>query len=197
MAGISKRTQISATISTRVMTALFICLALLPSISAFVAPCHFPKARPQPLHMSQVFEQMVDLPPTGSGLSAKMKFEPVLDVPSEIVEVRYRVPFGLDVAPKNNYAVCTKDGPGGEKIGDVLRYTSQWTLGLPRGDGVITTAMSFSGGISWQCSMFDVMRAKRWEDVVAALTSNVEQRTDEVVLLFERPLRDEDASKEE
>eukprot|EP00804_Cyclotella_cryptica_P005957 CCRYP_000216-RA/>CCRYP_000216-RA protein AED:0.25 eAED:0.25 QI:0/0/0/1/0/0.5/2/0/125 len=115
-----------------------------------------------------------------------MKFMPVLDAPSEIIEVRYKVPFGLDVAPKNNMAVCTKAGTAGEKPGDVLRYTSQWTLGLPRGDGVITTAMSFSGGISWQCSMFDVMAAKRWEDVVAALVSNESSRTDEVVLLFER-----------
>ncbi len=39
-----------------------------------------------------------------------MKFNPVLDVPSEIVEVRYAVPFGLDVAPKEGLAVCTKDG---------------------------------------------------------------------------------------
>lgn len=39
-----------------------------------------------------------------------MKFPPILDVPSEIVEVRYAVPFGLDVAPKEGLAVCTKDG---------------------------------------------------------------------------------------
>lgn len=51
---------------------------------------------------------MVDLP--GEGLAANMKFAPVLDVPSEIVEVRYAVPFGLDVAPKEGLAVCTKDG---------------------------------------------------------------------------------------
>jgi len=198
MSGISKRLPLPSTMLTGVVVSLFLCLASsLPSSSAFVGPFDRPNARPQTFLLSQVFEQMVDLPPSGSGLSAKMKFEPVLDVPSEIVEIRYKVPFGLDVAPKNNFAVCTKDGPGGEKVGDVLRYTSQWTLGLPRGDGVITTAMSFSGGISWQCSMFDVMRAKRWEDVVAALTSNVEQRTDEVVLLFERPLGDGDAYKEE
>jgi hypothetical protein len=101
---------------------------------------------------------------------------------------KQKVPFGLDVAPKNNMAICTKDGAGGEKVGDILRYTSQWTLGLPRGDGVITTAMSFSGGISWQVSMFDVMKAGRWEDVVEALVSNEGSRTDEVILLFERPI---------
>ncbi|KAL7545125.1 hypothetical protein ACHAWF_014492 [Thalassiosira exigua] len=174
-------------------------LSAIPSASAFLGPpqlkihnhqqCH--GTRPSALLMAndEPFERTVDLP--GEGLSAQMKFKPVLDVPSEIVEVRYKVPFGLDVAPKNNFAVCTKDGSGGEKAGDVLRYTSQWTLGLPRGDGVITTAMSFSGGISWQCSMFDVMRAGRWEDVVEALTSNVEGRADEVILLFERPLPEE------
>ncbi|EED88409.1 predicted protein [Thalassiosira pseudonana CCMP1335] len=139
------------------------------------------------LQMAEPFEMMVELPGRGE-MSAKMKFMPVLDVPSEIVEVRYKVPFGLDVAPKNNMAICTKDGAGGEKVGDILRYTSQWTLGLPRGDGVITTAMSFSGGISWQVSMFDVMKAGRWEDVVEALVSNEGSRTDEVILLFERPI---------
>ena len=36
--------------------------------------------------------------------------------------------------------------------------------------------------------MFDVMKAPRWEAVVEALTSNVDSRTDEVVLIFERPL---------
>lgn len=132
------------------------------------------------------FEVTVDLP--GEGLSAKMKFPSILDGPSEIVEVRYKLPFGLDVMPKDQKCVCTKDGAGGEKVGDVLRYTSQWTLGLPRGDGVMTTAMSFSGGISWQCSMFDVMNAGKWEEVVAALTSNSPDRTDEVVMLFERPM---------
>mmetsp|Transcript_4800 Transcript_4800/g.12072 ORF Transcript_4800/g.12072 Transcript_4800/m.12072 type:complete len:209 (-) Transcript_4800:1622-2248(-) len=135
----------------------------------------------------QAFELTIDLPGTGA-LSAQMKFKSVLDGPSEVVEVRYKLPFGLNVEPKNNFAVCTKDGAGGEKVGDVLRYTSQWTLGLPRGDGVMTTAMSFAGGIGWQCSMFDVMRAGKWEDVVEALTSNEENRTDQVILLFERPL---------
>lgn len=55
------------------------------------------------------FEVMVTLP-GGKDLSAQMKFKSVLDVPSELVEVRYKLPFGLDVAPKNNLAVCTKDG---------------------------------------------------------------------------------------
>lgn len=36
--------------------------------------------------------------------------------------------------------------------------------------------------------MFDVLQANAWEQVVEALVSNTEDKTDEVVLIFERPL---------
>ena len=139
---------------------------------------------------AEPFEIEVLVPPSQSGLLAQMKIMPVLDTPSEIVEIRYKVPFSLNVEPQNGLAVCTKDGANGEKVGDILRYTSQWTMGLPRGDGIISTAASFSGGIGWQCSLFDVARATSWESVVEALVTNVEQRTDEVVLIFERKLEE-------
>jgi len=122
----------------------------------------------------EAVELSVSMPPSGSGLQANMKVAPILSVPSKLVEIRYKVPFGLNVEPKNQLCVCTKDGPGGEKEGDVLRYTSQWTIGLPSGGGIISTAASFSGGVSWQCSLFNVLKAKSWEQVVGALTSNVE-----------------------
>ena len=137
---------------------------------------------------NDAFELLINIPPSDSGLQAQMKIEPVLSVPSEIVEVRYKIPFGLNVEPKENLAMCTKDGAGGEKEGDILRYTSMWSLGLPQGDGLVSTAASFAGGVGWRCSLFDVMKARQWNEVVEALTSNVESRTDEVVLLFERPL---------
>eukprot|EP00522_Entomoneis_paludosa_P017791 CAMPEP_0172465370 /NCGR_PEP_ID=MMETSP1065-20121228/53299_1 /TAXON_ID=265537 /ORGANISM="Amphiprora paludosa, Strain CCMP125" /LENGTH=170 /DNA_ID=CAMNT_0013221879 /DNA_START=36 /DNA_END=548 /DNA_ORIENTATION=+ len=133
-------------------------------------------------------EMTVALPPSGSELSAIMRLKPCLSVPSEFIEVRYKLPFGLSVEPKNNLAVCTKDGEGGEKVGDILRYTSQWTLGLPKGEGLAQSAGAFGGALKWQCSMFDVLSVKDWRQVVEALTTNVESRTDEVVLIFERPL---------
>ena len=138
--------------------------------------------------MAGTFEIMVALPPRKLNLQAQMKIESVLPGPSEIVEVRYKLPFGLDVVPKDNLAICTKDGAGGEKVGDILRFTTHWNMGLPMGDGVVTTVASFAGGLSWQCTMFDVTRAEQWEAVVEALVSNVPDRTDEVVLIFERPL---------
>lgn len=36
--------------------------------------------------------------------------------------------------------------------------------------------------------MFDVLAAKDWRQVVEALLTNTQERTDEVVLIFERPL---------
>jgi hypothetical protein len=130
----------------------------------------------------------VSLPGSRGDLLANLKLNPVLSTKSTLVEVRYAVPFGLDVQPKKGLAVCTKDGPGGEQVNDVLRFTSQWSLGLPRGDGLITQGAAFAGGLSWQCSLFDVMKANSWEEVVEALTSNTLDRTDEVVLIFERSL---------
>mmetsp|Transcript_23232 Transcript_23232/g.53919 ORF Transcript_23232/g.53919 Transcript_23232/m.53919 type:complete len:189 (+) Transcript_23232:125-691(+) len=143
------------------------------------------------LRMAKDFEVVVDMPPSGSGLRANLKFDTVLSSPGEIVEVRYKIPFGLDVAPKNNMAICTKDGKGGEKVGDVLRYTSHWTMGLPISDGLVDSAAAVAGGISWQCTMYNVMSAKGWDDVVEALVSNTPSRTDEVLLIFERPTKEE------
>ena len=62
------------------------------------------------LHASNTEPFTVEVNLPGDGLQANMKFPPILDVASEIVEVRYAVPFGLDVAPKEGLAVCTKDG---------------------------------------------------------------------------------------
>jgi hypothetical protein len=102
--------------------------------------------------------------------------------------VRYKLPFGLDVAPLKNLAVCTKDGSGGEKAGDVLRYTSQWIMGLPSGEGLAATAAFTGVGPTWQCTMFDVMKAKNWEKVVEALTSNVDVSTIERAPLLSKRL---------
>jgi len=136
------------------------------------------------------FEIDISMPPSNSGLVAQMQVKP-LSSPSQLVEVRYPLPFELSVEPQNGQAVFTKAGTGGELPGDILRFSSQWTMGLPRGNGLISTAASFSGAIGWQCSLFDVMKASNWNEVVEALVSNTPQRTDEVVLLFERPMKEE------
>ena len=156
-------------------------VASLSSTAAFVTPTNVQHKHPTQLFAGEddkdLLEIELSMPPTNSNVVARLRFPPVFPGKSEIVEVRYKLPFGLSVEPQNNLAMCTKDGPGGEKVGDVLRYTSQWTMGIPQGDGIVTTAASFSGAISWQCNMFDVMKAKDWSRVVEALTSNVEVST--------------------
>jgi hypothetical protein len=179
------------TTSRTMKAAALLLAALLPTFgTAFLAKTSSTSHRAGwlPLAASNTFEFMVDMPPTNKNLKAQIRCEPLLSVPSQLIEVRYKIPFGLDVAPSKGFAVCKKDGAGGEKVGDILRYTSQWTLGLPRGDGMVTTVASFAGGLSWQCSLFDVSKSKAWELVVEALVSNDPGRTDEVVLLFERTL---------
>lgn len=169
----------------RFSTILVLMLASLSRTVAFVTPIasHSQHTSTRLFAEEELLETEFSMPPTNSNVVARLRFPPVFSEPSEIVEVRYKLPFGLNVEPKNNLATVTADGPGGEKVGDVLRYTSQWTMGIPQGDGLVTTAASFSGAISWQCSMFDVMKAKDWPRVVEALTSNVEVSTTGCYLL--------------
>ena len=134
------------------------------------------------------FQLVIDVPPSNSDVQVSMNIESILSVPSELIVVRYKVPFGLNIEPRKNFAIVTANGPGGEQVGDILRYTSHWTMGLPRGDGIGTTFASFAGGLKWQCSMFNVMSVTQWEQDIQALVSNTVERTDEVVLIFERPL---------
>ena len=85
----------------------------------------------------------------------------------------------------------TKAGANGEQPGDILRYCTEWKMGLPGGAATPgATIASFSGaGLSYQLGLFDVCKqAKKWDDLVDALTSNTPERTDEVTLVFERPL---------
>lgn len=130
------------------------------------------------------FELKVDIPPRGI---CGIRFKPLLPE-SEAVVCRYDIPFSLNVEQQGGRAVCTKAGAGGEQPGDILRYTTQWTLGLPQGEGLVTTAASFGGQISWQMGLFDVAKATSWQQVVDALVSNSEDRTDSVTMIFERPL---------
>ncbi len=120
---------------------------------------------------------------------------------SEFLVVTYDVPFGLNVdkPPKNFPApIVTKDGKGGEKVGDVLRATSCWSQGF-NAAGATSDIMSFAGNVKWRRSVFDTTGAP-WEQVVQALTSNTNERCSQVSLVFEREIEgdeEEDVVAEE
>jgi len=122
----------------------------------------------------------------GKAGTCNLRFRPMFPE-SEPVVVQYKLPFGLNVENKEGRAVVTKGGDGGEQPGDVLRYTTNWSMGLPRGDGLLSTAASFGGAIGWQIGLFDVNKATSWDQVVEALVSNTQERTDVITLVFERP----------
>jgi len=104
----------------------------------------------------------------------EMKFKPLLATDSELVVIRYDLPFGLNVEPRGRVVVVTKDGKGGEKVGDILRFTTKWNGQEP--------------------SMFDVCKCMErqlqnsFDQVVSALVSNDGTYGEDIVLIFERPL---------
>lgn len=103
--------------------------------------------------------------------TAEVKLPPLLEN-SEIVVVRYDLPFGLNAAPDeaSGQVVVQKDGKaGGEKVGDILRQTTYWRGREP--------------------GLFDVSKnADNFDLVVQALVTNDLAVADEIVLVFERPL---------
>ena len=101
--------------------------------------------------------------------TAEVKLPPLLES-SELVVVRYELPFGLSAEPKDGQVIVTKDGKadGGEKVGDILRQTTYWRGREP--------------------GLFDVSKnADNFDLVVQALVTNDLAVADEIVLVFERP----------
>jgi len=103
--------------------------------------------------------------------TAEVRLPPLLEN-SDVVVVRYDLPFGLAVEPDKamGQIVVTKDGkPGGEQVGDILRQTTYWRGREP--------------------GLFDVSKnADNFDLVVKALVTNDLSVADEIVLVFERPL---------
>ena len=101
--------------------------------------------------------------------TAEVRLPPLLEN-SEVIVVRYDLPFGLNAAPDeaSGQVVVTQDGSGGEKVGDILRQTTYW-----RGK---------------QPGIFDVSKnAANFDLVIQALVTNDLSVADEIVLVFERP----------
>ena len=109
------------------------------------------------------FELKVDIPPRGT---CNLRFKPRFEE-SEAIVVQYKLPFGLNVENVKGEAVVTKDGTGGERVGDVLRYCTKWELGLPAEGTIAGTVGSFGGLLKWQLGLLDVAKATSWQEVRA------------------------------
>ena len=107
--------------------------------------------------------------------------------------VTYNVPFGLNVEKGPKGCPCpivVKDGTGGEKAGDLLRAITCWSQGFSAAGASSDIAM-FAGNVRWRKSVFDTTGAP-WDETVASLLSNTEERSKTVTLLFERELEEGD-----
>lgn len=109
----------------------------------------------------------------------QMNFKPLLATNSELVLVRYDLPFGLNAEPAGRVVRVTEDGKeGGEKVGDILRFTLKWNENEP--------------GMFDVCKCMERQLQNSFDQVVAALVSNDGSFADEIVMIFERPLPEEE-----
>mmetsp|Transcript_17015 Transcript_17015/g.16434 ORF Transcript_17015/g.16434 Transcript_17015/m.16434 type:complete len:166 (-) Transcript_17015:321-818(-) len=156
----------------------FFLLAISSYTNGFVVRCALNKIKSNPISAMSMserpdFEFSFEIPKKGIADvgTAEVKLPPILEN-SEIVIVRYDLPFGLNAAPDDasGQVVVQQDGkPDGEKVGDILRQTTYW-----RGK---------------QPGLFDVSKnANNFDLVVQALVTNDLSVADEIVLVFERPL---------
>jgi hypothetical protein len=116
------------------------------------------------------FECSFEMPKKGISeyRTAQVKLPPVV-LNSEIVVVRYNLPFGLNADPSDDQVDVTQDGLGEKKVGDVLRQMTYWRGTTP--------------------GLFDLSKnADNFESVIAALVTNELSVTDEIGMVFERPL---------
>ena len=156
--------------------------AFITSTSAFITPFITPTPYPcftsGSLHSKRAdFEFSFEVPKKGIADigTAQVKLPPLLEE-SEVLVVRYDLPFGLSAEPspsQDGEVVVTKDGaPGKEKVGDILRQTTYW------------------GGVGGkEVGIFDVSKNKgSFDKVVQALVTNDLAVSDEIVLVFERPI---------
>ena len=121
------------------------------------------------------FECSFEIPKKGIAEygTVNMNFAPLLATNSELVVVRYELPFGLSAEPRGRVVAVTADGAQ-ERVGDILRFTLKWNGQEP--------------GMFDVCKCMERQLANSFDQVVAALTSNDGTFADEIVMIFERPL---------
>jgi hypothetical protein len=102
--------------------------------------------------------------PLGDGFKdVAVTFRPLF-AKSEFYVTSYNIPFSLNIEkpPKGFPApVVTKDGKGGERVGDVLRATTCWSQGFSAA-GAASDIMMFAGNVKWRKSIFDTTGKISW-----------------------------------
>ena len=98
---------------------------------------------------------------------------------SELVTVRYKLQFDLELAPQLGQMRVTKSGMG-LVVGDVLRACSTFQVQMDNVFGL------FPIGTKPTKCLF-LCDGQPSQKVVEALTANTEDKASEIVMVFERP----------
>ena len=117
--------------------------------------------------------------------TCQAKLAPLLEA-SDCVTIELKLPLGLNAEPKDGRVVVTKDGPGGEKAGDVLRFFSAWkdTFGSAQPEMVDVDKMMTRTMANGE----KVVRGQQgFDEVVQKLVSNDGRNADSMFMVFERP----------
>jgi hypothetical protein len=154
------------------LTLLSITDAFVPRSATFLGTSRTSSSTTAVYDARPDFEFSFEIPKKGIADvgTAEVRLPPLLEK-SEVIVVRYDLPFGLNAEPDkaSGQVVVTKDGSGGEKVGDILRQTTYWRGKEP--------------------GIFDVSKnAANFDYVIQALVTNDLSVADEIVLVFERAL---------
>lgn len=115
----------------------------------------------------------------GKGVGVmRQQLEPLFSA-SDLVTVRYPVPFELDLEPSQGVMQITKSGSG-VLVGDVLRACSSFQMQMDNTFGLFPL-----GTKPTQCLFLaDGQPAQK---VIEALVANTDDKASDVILVFERP----------
>ena len=135
-----------------------------------------PRAPPAACSLRETFTVAVDL---GDGVKLAEELVPLFSE-SDIVTVRYPLPFELAAEAEHGVMRVTRDG-NGLLTGDVLRLCSTFTMRMDAVGGLLPM-----GTKPTKCLFLaDGQPPQR---VVEALTANTDDRTEDVWMAFERPV---------
>lgn len=116
----------------------------------------------------------------GEGIGAMQHELQPLFTSSELVTVRYPLPLELAAEPAQGVMRVYEDG-NGLLVGDVLRACSTFKVQMDSSFGL------FPMGTKPTKCLY-IADGQPPEKVIDALTANTEDKADEILMIFERPL---------
>mmetsp|Transcript_15313 Transcript_15313/g.53373 ORF Transcript_15313/g.53373 Transcript_15313/m.53373 type:complete len:199 (-) Transcript_15313:221-817(-) len=112
---------------------------------------------------------------------------------SSLIVAKYPLPFFIDIEATKTGNIVTKDGSeqknnGAERVGDRLRGFTYYAVSQDSGGGGPASMFASFGGLNVKMTrqLYDATMVP-WDKALEMLMTNEPRRTDEVIMIFERP----------